>query len=104
MLDLSIESPLSLAQAARLIPPTRRGRQTHLSTVLRWVLRGAKSPAGDSVRLEAVRLGGRWVTSRQAIQRFAEALTPALDTRSNSWRVRSRPSARVERELDRLGI
>jgi hypothetical protein len=27
------------------------------------------------VRLEAVRLGGRWLTSREALQRFADRLT-----------------------------
>jgi hypothetical protein len=32
--------------------------------------------------LEATRLGGRWVTSKEALQRFAERLTPDLDALS----------------------
>jgi hypothetical protein len=76
MLDLTAEQPISLEAAARLIPPARNGKRCHLSTLLRWITDGAKAPGGARVRLEAVRLGGRWVTSRGAIQRFAEKLTP----------------------------
>jgi hypothetical protein len=56
MIDLSNESPLSLTAAAAQIPPARNGKRCHLSTVLRWVLRGARSPRGDLIKLEAVRL------------------------------------------------
>jgi hypothetical protein len=76
MLDLSVEKPIPLAAACALVPPGRRGKRTHLSTLLRWILNGARGPSGARVRLEAVRLGGRWMTSREALQRFAEALTP----------------------------
>jgi Protein of unknown function (DUF1580) len=78
-IDLTAEKPLPLKDACHLIPPGRNGRRTHLSTVLRWVIRGVRATGGSVVRLEAVRLGGRWVTSREAIQRFAERLTPCLD-------------------------
>jgi hypothetical protein len=80
MLDLTAESPIPLADAAKLVPPARSGKRTHLSTLLRWVLTGAKAPDGQLVKLEAVRLGGRWMTSRGALQRFAERLTPRLDS------------------------
>jgi hypothetical protein len=78
MIDLSAETPISLAQAARLLPPGRNGRPVTLGCVLRWILRGAKAPDGHRVHLEAVRLGGRWLTSKEGLQRFAEALTPTL--------------------------
>src|SRR6516165_2362215 len=84
MFDISSESTISLTQAARLLPPGRRGRPVSLSCILRWVLTGATGPSGERVRLEAGRLGARWVTSREAIQRFAERLTPRLDAETGT--------------------
>jgi hypothetical protein len=108
MLDVSSESTISLTQAARLLPPGRRGRPVSLSCLLRWVLTGATGPSGERVRLEGVRLGGRWVTSREALQRFAERLTPAMpDTLPPTPRTptaRQRASDRAAEELDRIGI
>ena len=108
MLDLSSETPLPLAAAARLVPPGRNGKQTHLSTLLRWIMRGSKSPSGEVVRLEAVRLGGRWVTSREAIQRFADRLTPNLDTNPaptpHTNAQRERAAVRTAAELNTIGI
>jgi hypothetical protein len=107
MIDFTSESPIPLAAATKLVPPARSGKQTHLSTLQRWILRGAKAPSGALVRLEAVRLGGRWMTSREALQRFAEALTPKIGdaalapvTPAN----RQRAAERAGRELDRIGI
>jgi hypothetical protein len=108
MLDLTAETPLPLAEAARLVPPARSGKRTHLSTLLRWILKGAKAPNGQLVRLEAVRLGGRWMTSAPALQRFAEALTPRLDGEaSQAPRTpgkRQRAAESAGRELDSIGI
>ena len=74
MIDISTEQLLTLPQAARVRPHGRLGRPTHPSTVYRWISRGARGVAGV-VKLEGVRLGGSWYTSREALQRFAEALT-----------------------------
>jgi hypothetical protein len=108
MIDLNAESSLSLSQAARLLPPGRRGRPATLSCLLRWVLSGTKAPDGRIVKLEALRLGARWVTSREAIQRFAEALTPRLDAgpapTPRSPGRRRRASERAAAELERAGI
>ena len=108
MLDLTREPPLTLAQACRHVPPGRGGRRTHISTLLRWILTGAKAPGGQTVRLEALRLGGRWVTSREALQRFAEALTPRLDSEPapapRSPAKRRRESDQAARELAKRGI
>jgi hypothetical protein len=79
MIDLTREQKLTLVQGARTIPPYRDNRPTHASTLLRWILKGATGPGGRRVRLEAVRIGGRWVTSAEALQRFFERLTPKLD-------------------------
>jgi hypothetical protein len=107
MIDLSTESPLSLNQAARLLPPGRRNRPVSFACLFRWVTQGAKAPSGDRVRLEALRLGGRWVTSREALQRFAEALTPQgsdslVPTRTPNQRRKA--AERAEKELEKLGI
>jgi hypothetical protein len=108
MLDITRESTLSLAQAANLLPPGRGGAQPTLGCVLRWILKGAKSPSGEPVRLEAIRLGGRWLTSREALQRFAERLTPSLDgeppAAPRTVGQRRRACERAARELEKLGI
>lgn len=57
------------------LPPGRRGRHVSLSCALRWTLNGVRLPSGEIVRLEAIRLGGRWLTSIEALQRFAERQT-----------------------------
>jgi hypothetical protein len=108
MLDLTNESTTSLGQAAKLLPPGRRNRPVNLSTLLRWVLSGVKGPSGETIRLEAVRLGGRWVTSREALQRFAERLTPHPSTTvppsPRSLSARQRAMERAAKQLERLGI
>src|SRR5262245_36421156 len=64
------ETILYLTDVPKHIPPGKNGRPTHLSTVVRWKDRGVRG-----VRLEAVRLGGRWVTSREALARFVARVT-----------------------------
>jgi hypothetical protein len=76
-LDLTSETPLSLAAAARRIPPLRGTRPVHPATVLRWVLDGTRLPDGSRLRLEAVRCGGAWITTAEAIDRYLSALTSA---------------------------
>jgi hypothetical protein len=107
MLDITAETPISLAAAARLVPPARRGKRTHLSTLLRWILTGATAPDGSRVRLDAVRLGGRWMTTLGALQRFAAALTPRVGDEApasaRSPTARTRASERADAELTRRG-
>jgi hypothetical protein len=108
VLDLTIEKPLPLADACQLVPPARRGKKTHLSTMLRWILTGAKSPSGELVKLEALRLGNRWVTSREALQRFAERLTPSTDSLAQAAprtpAARQRASEKAAMQLEAIGI
>lgn len=60
---------ISFPALARLIPPSRLGRPVAISTIHRWQ-RGLRG-----VRLEAIRIGGRWYTSTEAFQKFCNALT-----------------------------
>jgi hypothetical protein len=107
-IDLRNEKTLNLTAAARMLPPGRRGRPVSLSCVLRWVLDGVRLRSGDIVRLEAVRLGGRWITSVEALERFADRLTPRLSDASVSAPPtpgqRRRAAAAAEQELDQLGL
>jgi hypothetical protein len=100
MIDLRTENLISLVQAARLIPPGRNGKATHISTLMRWI-----NPGARGVRLEAVRLGGRWLTSAAALQRFADRLT-ALETGSGPDQAATTIQAaeHAEEELARLGL
>jgi hypothetical protein len=79
MISLNEETPLSLKEAARILPPTRQDKRVHVSTLTRWILHGVQG-----VRLEAYRIGGRWVTTREALERFSAALTDNRQYRSPS--------------------
>ena len=102
MIDISTEQLLTLPQAARVRPHGRLGRPTHPSTVYRWISRGVRGVAGV-VKLEGVRLGGSWYTSREALQRFAEALTNGSTETVRGDTPRQR-AADADEELRRLGI
>jgi hypothetical protein len=108
MSALTTEALLPLARAAALVPPARNGHKTHISTLLRWILHGVRGPDGAVVRLEALRLGNRWMTSKEALQRFAERLTPRLDgdpvPTPRSPAKRQKADERAAKELDKIGI
>jgi hypothetical protein len=101
------EKLLSLNQAARKLPPGRRDRPVSLSCVLRWVLDGAPAPDGSRVKLEAVRLGGRWLTSIEALGRFADALTPRQSKpipKGRTPKQRERGTEGAKKILAKIGI
>lgn len=97
MIDIRKEKLLSISEAAKMRPPTRRGRPTSPSTVFRWIAKGVRGR-----RLEAIRLGAQWFTSAEALQRFAEALT-AGDPSAGAV-VPAARSTSASDQLDRLGI
>jgi hypothetical protein len=106
-IDLSAENAISVHEAARLIPSWRRGRPTHHSRVIRMILRGD---------LEALRIGGQWVTSREAIERMGERLAarevsgaapspaPTNTAPVRSPAARRRAIEQAERQLAELGV
>jgi hypothetical protein len=83
--EIGDENWLSVQQAAALLPPGRGGRPVSKTTVVGWIETGAPDPDGKMVKLEAVRLGSRWVTSREALARFMARLT-----RFSHWGYRKR--------------
>ena len=104
--DLTSEPALTLSQAAKLVPSYRAGRATHVSRLARWIVNGVRSDDGRVVKLEAMRLGGQWVTSAAALQRFAEAMTPVQMpvVPAQTAGSRRRSAERASQELDALGV
>lgn len=96
---------LSLQQAAKRLPPGRNGRPVHVSTIIRWITQGARSPSGEIVRLQAVRLGSRWLTSAEFLDDFARRLTPSFgEPSASSIAPARRKDLGKVGELDAAGI
>jgi hypothetical protein len=108
MFDISVEEPIRLHEAARIAGTGKRGRPIHPSTVFRWIWDGVRGPGGELVRLEGLRIGKHWATSKQALQRFFEELTPEVAGRSKghprSQTRRQKAADRAGRQLARAGI
>ncbi len=99
-IDLQCEQVMSLQEAAGVLPRQPGGKKVHISTLYRWATAGVRG-----THLETLRIGGRVVTSVEALQRFAErcsATDPARGPRSAIQR--RREIKRAEEELGRAGI
>ncbi|MFO0964763.1 MAG: hypothetical protein U0793_04125 [Gemmataceae bacterium] len=97
----------SLTQLAKLFPPARRDKPVTLGCVLRWVLHGVRLPSGETIRLEAARCSGRWLSTRPAVERFLAAQTPAAHLAQalpRSEGQRRRAADRAAAELTKVGI
>ena len=99
---------LTLSQAAKRFPSFRQGRPVTPSCLVRWILQGARGPGGNRVKLEAVRLAGRHITSPQAITRFIAAQQNTAPTSAplplRTPGVRQRAAERAGEELGKIGI
>ena len=69
MLDITQERPISLQDAAAMVPGTD-GHRVNWKTVWRWAQHGLRG-----IRLETAYIGGRRITTHQAVQRFCDAIT-----------------------------
>lgn len=99
------EPRLTLSQAAARYPGHRGAERLHPATLTRWILKGARAVDGRRVKLEAVRLGCRWLTSEGALRRFADALgVPAADDApAGTPTARQRASDRAAADLRAMG-
>ena len=97
MIAVNDESLVTFAQLARRLPHRRNGRPTHVSTIHRW-----RSAGVNGVRLDAVRMGGAWVTSLEVYSRFSTALTAKAD--AGTVPVARPVHGRVGTRLDEIGI
>ena len=65
---LMTEKILTFSEAARRLPKVG-GKRPHPSTIWRWGRKGL-----HGIRLETRRVGGRFVTSEEALERFTKEL------------------------------
>ena len=97
-IDLTTETPKTLAKAAQTLP----GGAVHVSTIHRWRMKGVRG-----VRLETFLRGGIRYTTDEAIERFFEAVTAAADgdaTPVRTSRQRERAIKQAERACEQAGI
>jgi hypothetical protein len=97
-IDVNSETLLSFAEASRTGP----GRP-HLGTLHRWRLAGVRG-----VLLESCLIGGKRFTSREALQRFADALADAGPPKSSPSTSKTRERQILQAELgldaDRISV
>ena len=97
-IDLTTETPKTLAKAAKTLP----GGAVHVSTIHRWRMKGVRG-----VRLETFLRGGIRYTTDEAIGRFFAATTAAADGDATPVRIsrqRERDISQAEAELEAAGI
>ena len=77
-----------------------RERNLDIATVFRWIVRGLPAADGGRVRLEAVKRGKTWLTSRAALRRFFLAMptNAAVNAPKATRRPTSRAVAKRERD------
>lgn len=113
-IDLRRERLLPVKLLTRYAPLSNRtARPPHVSTVLRWCLKGRRRTDGAQVLLECIRTKGGVLSSRAALVRFLAALGEEGDGKDASSSVKSRSMSNasrrarlegVQRELDAAGI
>lgn len=76
-------SPAGNLLAEELVPVTRAGQfcpsRPDPSTVCRWALKGARG-----IKLESIRVGGKVMTSKEAVQRFLAACNARVPSQSEA--------------------
>lgn len=92
------ETPICLANAAKLLPAKPSGKYVSVRTLERYIREGY-GPPDAKVFLEGARIGYTPVTSREALQRFVRACSLADQQRhelpkSAGKKVASKPTRR----------
>lgn len=105
------ESLRSLSQAAKRFPPARGSKPPSPGAVWRWIRDGVRTAENEIIRLEAILVAGRWLTSDEAIVRFVEAQQPKTIevpaepiSQRHSHRATTKASTLAERNLEELGL
>jgi hypothetical protein len=88
------EELLTFTEAAKSLPAVN-GSRLHPATIWRWSTKGVRG-----IRLETRKLGGRSLTSKEALERFTTALAEAGPiTRENHTSPRPRSPERRLKEI-----
>ena len=97
-----------IENSEELIPLAKAGRHMplavqppHISTCIRWAMRGVGNPR---VKLETLKVGRRRFTSKAAIERFIARLTSGELVRELATSQRHKRHQTAGDELDRAGI
>jgi hypothetical protein len=102
VIELGVEQVISLHRVTgtNILPRRRGGKRINVSTLYRWASCGYRG-----VKQEVVRVGGTLCTSREALQRFCEALTSGnKSVIPTTTERRRRAVARSEKRLQVAGI
>ncbi len=102
-IDFESETIITIGEACRAFPPSGASD----ATMARWIQKGVKIKAlGIFVKLETFKIGGRRLTSREAIARFIAAQNtddvPASQVITATQRRRQSEAARLA--LQEAGI
>jgi hypothetical protein len=99
-IDIHTEHLWAIDDYMRLRPP-RNGKKMHKSTALRHILQGVRG-----IKLEAIKIGGTWFTSQEAVERWITSLSVIRSTDNviNEVGARRVKNERVERRLEELGF
>ena len=89
------EALCTFSEAAAWLPPIG-GKRISTATLWRWARKGIKG-----LHLETRRIGIRFLTSREALDRFAKALSELPVGNNNTLRPTSPPSRRGRSEAQR---
>jgi hypothetical protein len=93
---------------AKRIPSSRRAGPLTPQALWRWATKGIRRPDGQVVKLEVVRVAGRFLSSWPAVERFIQAQNEAAEVAmpavSRSARKRQRDDARAAEMLEEVGI
>jgi hypothetical protein len=68
--EIAAGGGLTLKAAALRLTPAAAARPVHPFTVREWVTDGVTRPDGRVVKLAAVKVGKRWVTSERCLREF----------------------------------
>lgn len=103
------ENPQGFASLARRFPSHRRDGHITPQCLWRWATRGVRLQDGRTVRLKAIKVAGRFLSSLSAIERFVAAQNepidgPPLPTLVRSLAKRSAASARAAEKLEEDGF
>jgi hypothetical protein len=97
-IDVETEILLSPGEVTELLPPRRRGRKAHKSTIFRWMKTGYKG-----LRLPFIQVGHQRCTSINALQTFLSALT-AIARFEQGDPAPPHPGPSPETQLDRSTV
>ena len=95
------ENLIALVDIPDHVPRPKQGRKVHAMTVHRWIHVGL----AGGIKLETLRVGGRVFSSHQALRRFSDRVSIALDSKLHGTApTPSRAGAKANAELIAAGL